>query len=182
MSMSYNDSIMESWFHRSHGVTYCRFSSLSVNLFQPRSQVLSPERTLGTRLNLFLHSVAPRKGIRIPESWKYLLVESGILGLGIRNAINDWNPESKFHWKRFRIQSLESVIHGVESRIQGCLGIPYLERTLFKRRKQANRPRKWLKAPRSEEPLWINIFYSAISGSALRNKLKRLKGTTILIL
>ena len=38
-----------------------------------------------------------------PESWKFLLVESGILGfgirnlaLGIRNPTKDWNPESEF--------------------------------------------------------------------------------------
>ena len=38
------------------------------------------------------------------ESRKILLLESGILGFGIwktaqgiRNPINDWNPESKFH-------------------------------------------------------------------------------------
>ena len=57
---------------------------------------------------------APCKGIQIPESgnfciwnpesWKFLLVESGILGLGIRNTgvgirnpTNNSNPESKFH-------------------------------------------------------------------------------------
>ena len=45
---------------------------------------------------------APCKGIRIPESRNFLLVESGILGfgirnpaLGIRNPTKDWNPESK---------------------------------------------------------------------------------------
>ena len=39
-----------------------------------------------------------------PESWKILLVESGILGFGIwntaqgiRNPTNDWNSESKVH-------------------------------------------------------------------------------------
>ena len=47
------------------------------------------------------------KGIRILEPGKFLLVESGILGFGIRNTAqgirnptNDWNPESKFHWQR----------------------------------------------------------------------------------
>ena len=45
----------------------------------------------------------------------FLLVESGILGLGIRNTAqgirnptNDWNTKSKFHW-----QKLESEIHSV---------------------------------------------------------------------
>ena len=48
-----------------------------------------------------------RKGIRILEPGKFLLVESGILGFGIRNTAqgirnptNDWNPDSKFHWER----------------------------------------------------------------------------------
>ena len=44
--------------------------------------------------------IAPCKGNRIPESGKFLLVESGILGFGIRNPTNDWNPESKFYWQR----------------------------------------------------------------------------------
>ena len=42
-----------------------------------------------------------------PESGKFLPVKSGILGFGIRNtavgvrnATNDWNQESKFHWQR----------------------------------------------------------------------------------
>ena len=65
-------------------------------------------------LRLFLRKVAQCKGIWIPESSKFLLVEfgilekfaveSGVLGFGIRNtaqeiqnATNDWNPESKFH-------------------------------------------------------------------------------------
>ena len=50
---------------------------------------------------------APCKEIRIPESMKFLLVESGILGfgiqntaVGIRNPTEDWNPESRFHWQR----------------------------------------------------------------------------------
>ena len=46
-------------------------------------------------------SIAPCKGIRIPESMNFVLVESGILGFGIqnpalriRNPTKDWNPES----------------------------------------------------------------------------------------
>ena len=50
-------------------------------------------------------SFSPCKGIWILESWKFLLVVSGILGFGIRNTaigvqsptINNWNAESKFH-------------------------------------------------------------------------------------
>ena len=78
--------------------------------------------------------MSPCKEISIPESGKFLNMESGIplkIGIqnptdkhwnsvpgirntaqGIRNPTKDWNPESKFHW-----QCLESGIHGVESRI-----------------------------------------------------------------
>ena len=41
--------------------------------------------------------VAPCNGIRIPETGKFLLMECGILGFGIQNPTNDWNPESKFN-------------------------------------------------------------------------------------
>ena len=53
-----------------------------------------------------------RKGIRIPETVKFLLVNSGILeygtqktAQGIRNSTNDCNPESKFHWQRLESSS-----------------------------------------------------------------------------
>ena len=43
------------------------------------------------------------------DSGKFLQVESGNLSFrsrnsaqGIRNPAKDWNPESKFHWKRIR--------------------------------------------------------------------------------
>ena len=49
---------------------------------------------------------APWKGIWFRESRKISLLESGILGCGIRNstqeiwnATSDWNPESKFDWQ-----------------------------------------------------------------------------------
>ena len=38
----------------------------------------------------------------IPESGKFLPLESGILDFGIRNPFNDWNPESKSHWERIQ--------------------------------------------------------------------------------
>ena len=69
----------------------------------------------------YLLAIAICKGIRILESWKCLLMESGILGFGtrnttqgIRNPTKECNPESKFHWQRFIIQYLELEIHGVE--------------------------------------------------------------------
>ena len=47
--------------------------------------------------------------MRIPECEKFLHVESGLLGFGIRNTAevlripdNNWNPESKFHLKLIR--------------------------------------------------------------------------------
>ena len=48
-------------------------------------------------------------------------MESGILGFGIRNVAQGIrNPSSTD--KEFGIQWLESGIHGVEFRIQHCLG------------------------------------------------------------
>ena len=64
--------------------------------------------------------------------------KSGILKFGIRNTAqeirnltNDWNPEFKFPLTKTGIQYMESGIHGVESRIQDCLGFPYMERVEF---------------------------------------------------
>ena len=54
----------------------------------------------------------PDSGIR-----EFFLMESGILDFGIQNPSsrdNDWNPVPG--------------IHGVESRIQDCLGFPYVGR------------------------------------------------------
>ena len=69
------------------------------------------------------------KGIWIPWSDNFLLVESGILGFGIQNTaqgilnlltIGIQNPRTTD--KESRIQYLESGIQGMESRIQDCLG------------------------------------------------------------
>ena len=69
-----------------------------------------------------------------PEFRKVLLVESGILGFGIqktaqgiRNLSNHWNPEST-DYTNMELQNQEFRIHGVDSRIQDCLGFPYLGR------------------------------------------------------
>ena len=55
-----------------------------------------------------------RKGIRIPETVKFLLVESWILGFGIRNTAQGIQ---KFHWQssKFRWQRLESSTWNPES-------------------------------------------------------------------
>ena len=49
------------------------------------------------------------KEIRIPDPVKFLLVESGILGFGIRNSAQgiqnpatSWNLEFKFNWQQIR--------------------------------------------------------------------------------
>ena len=72
------------------------------------------------------------KGIWIPWSDNFLLVESGILGFGIQNTaqgirnlltIEIQNPRTTD--KKWRIRYLESGIHGMESRIQDCLGFPH---------------------------------------------------------
>ena len=64
-----------------------------------------------------------------PESGKFFLVESGILGFGIRitaqgiwNPTNDWNPESKSNWQRLESSTWNPESTGVESRIHDCLG------------------------------------------------------------
>ena len=73
------------------------------------------------------------------ESVKFLLVESGILGFGIRNTAQgirnptkDWNPiqgSSRKNWNQVPgIRCLESGIHGLESRIQDCFGFPNMRR------------------------------------------------------
>ena len=80
---------------------------------------------------------APCKGIQISGSGRFLLVESGILGFGIWNVAKEsgislkigiWNPSSTD--KENGIQYLETGIHGVESRIQDCLGFPYMGRLI----------------------------------------------------
>ena len=67
------------------------------------------------------------KEIRIPESGKYLLVESRFhnTAQGIRNPTRDWNSKSKSHWQR-----LESSTWNPEFR--DCLGFSHIGRnTIF---------------------------------------------------
>ena len=66
-------------------------------------------------------------GFQNPE---ILIVESRVLGFGIRNTAqgirnltSDWNPESGIPpAKESEIQYLESRIYGVDSRIPDCIG------------------------------------------------------------
>ena len=67
---------------------------------------------------------------------EHLLVESGILGYGIRNTVkgmlnatDDWNPESTGQLTNYwnpvpGMRYVEFGIHSVESRLQDCLGFP----------------------------------------------------------
>ena len=50
------------------------------------------------------------KSIWIPESGKFLLVETRILGFGIWNPTDDYNPGSKFHW-----QGIQNVVPGIRN-------------------------------------------------------------------
>ena len=86
-----------------------------------------------------LLNFAPSKEIRIPESGKFLFVESGIRenqeswvlesGIELRESgipvtIGIQNPSSTDkYWN-----PVQSGIHGVESRIQDCPGFPYMGR------------------------------------------------------
>ena len=71
------------------------------------------------------------KEIQIPESKKFLLVESGIQlkQFGIPQKIGNRNLSSID--KDRGIQWPESGIHGVEPRIQDCPGFPYMGRKVF---------------------------------------------------
>ena len=67
------------------------------------------------------------------ESENILLVESRILGFGIQNTAQEIRNTTKglesgiqVALTRIGIQYLEWSIHGMESRIQGCLGFPHM--------------------------------------------------------
>ena len=67
------------------------------------------------------------------ESENTLLVESWILGFGIQNTAQEIRNTTKglesgiqVPLTKIGIQYLEWGIHGMESRIQGCLGFPHM--------------------------------------------------------
>ena len=85
--------------------------------------------------------------MQIPESRKFLLVKSGILGFGFRNPAkgnqnhaNDCNPECKFHWQG--IPNPESST--MKSRIQDCLGLPRMEQGITSKPGKRGSPRPGL--------------------------------------
>ena len=66
-----------------------------------------------------------------PETGRFLLQESGILGFEIHksahriwNTTSDWNSDPSLTDKESRIQYLESRIHNMEFWIQDGLGLP----------------------------------------------------------
>ena len=73
------------------------------------------------------HASPPVRESEIPESFacgirypnKFVLVESGILGIGIRNTSSDDNKSG--------IKYLKTGIHGIESRNLDYLGFPHME-------------------------------------------------------
>ena len=77
----------------------------------------------------------PCRGMRIPETGKFFLMESGIPGSGIRSAAqtiqnptNGSNPGCKFSW-----QGICNLVPGIRNPWRGdCLGFLYMERVVFK--------------------------------------------------
>ena len=72
-----------------------------------------------------------------PESWKYLLVDSGIQGFGMRNTNHgignltiDWNPVSLFQWRRIRNPApwIRNPRGGIRN--HDCLGFSYFGRNV----------------------------------------------------
>ena len=72
---------------------------------------------------------------------------------GVQNpSNNDWNTESKFHQQILESSTLESGIHGVESRIQDCPGFPYMGQCFWFRGENRNTSKKYLSAEQWTEP------------------------------
>ena len=63
-------------------------------------------------MNYRTRGVAPGKGIRIPESWKFLLVESGILGFGI------WKYSSSFKLIRKTVKPQNESTETAEKKLR----------------------------------------------------------------
>ena len=130
----------------------------------------------------FILCLAQCKGIQIPESRKFTLVESGIwehFAHGIWNP-GFWNLEYssrnlESHYRlEFRIQVLltntrirylESGIHSAESRIQDCPGFPSLGQYVLANRK----PYQPLPLPpQSPPPPWEKCIF--LQSSCWKNK------------
>ena len=111
--------------------------SLSMCFFSRTNSSFFLYLNSASNLVTIITGITQCKGIRIPESGKFVFVESGsrktllvestILGYGVRYHLNEsgipLNPESKFHW-----QTLECSTWNVESTIQDCAGFLYMGR------------------------------------------------------
>ena len=64
-----------------------------------------------------------RKRKRILESEKFFIVESGILGFGIRNTAQRIRSESEF---KFHCKDRNPCQYHMESRIQDCIGFSFM--------------------------------------------------------
>ena len=97
------------------------------------------------------HSISPCNRNRIPESAKFLLVESWILSFeignvsqGIQNPTNVWNPKFKFYWQRLESStcSPECTARGIQNpeSINGKDSLSYVGRVratrVFERQRQ----------------------------------------------
>ena len=59
----------------------------------------------------------PDSGVRENQesAGKFLLVESGLQGFGIRNPANDWNPKSKFHGQGMQFPGIGNPGRGIQN-------------------------------------------------------------------
>ena len=119
-----------------------------------------------TRSSDLKFSFTPYKGIRVPESEEFLLVECGILGFGIwntaqgiRNPTNDWNPVSKFQCQRIRnpVREIQNPWRGIQTTrlavLDSLTGGDFTIAALFGSLEQATRMIR-------EITLWNYIFIS----------------------
>ena len=84
----------------------------------------------------------------------------GIKKTGLWNReYSSWNPESHLRLE-FAIQYLESGIHAVESRIQDCLGFPYVGRAVSRRECLRTRNRYVLKFQELSNSRFIGDTFS----------------------
>ena len=94
---------------RRNNWTCCGQCSKNVFISTCQEKYVKMHWTSHHSTNIKNPGIASCKEIEIPESGKFLPLESGILDFGIRNTtqgirnpFSDWNPESKSHWERIQ--------------------------------------------------------------------------------
>ena len=107
----------------------CHFHCLHFDTLPVSCCFTNSSQTLLKTFFLFKRQILNSPHVK--ESGKCLLKKSEILDIGIQNTVQgirnltkDWNPEFKFQLTKTGIQYMES-------RIQDCLGFPYMERVEF---------------------------------------------------